>query len=189
MNQATTKSRGTGLDTAKVATIVVLGSETFFFGTLVSAYLFMRGMYPWPLDGAPLSRLAVPTANSLILLISVISMALALRAIRANHRAGLVRWSTLTLILGLVFVAGQIFEYTSNGMTPGDSGFGGVFITLMGFHALHLLAGVIFLGVIVMRARLGDFTPERHTAVEVSAWFWYYVAGVWAALYAVLYLV
>ncbi|HEY9089604.1 MAG TPA: cytochrome c oxidase subunit 3 [Anaerolineaceae bacterium] len=189
MNQASTQPRGTGLDTAKVATIVILGSETFFFGTLVSAYLFMRGMYPWPLEGAPLSRLAVPTANSFILLISVITMALALRAVRANQRAGLVAWSTVTLLLGLVFVGGQIFEYTSNGMLPNDSGFGGVFLTLMGFHALHLLAGVVFLGVIVMRARLGDFSAKRHSIVEVGAWFWYYVAAVWAALYTVLYLV
>jgi len=188
MNQVTTKPRS-GFDTAKIAMIVVLGSETFFFGTLVSAYLFMRGVYPWPMAETTLARLTVPIANSIVLLISVVSMYLSLRAVRAGKKAALVRWSALTLILGLVFVAGQVFEYTSNGMLPNDEGFGGVFLTLMGFHALHLLAGVVILGLIVMRARLGDFTPRRHVAVEVGAWFWYYVAGVWTALFAVLYLV
>mgnify|MGYP000916649847 FL=1 len=188
MNQANIKPR-TGLDSAKVATIVVLGSETFFFGTLVSAYLFMRGVYPWPLDGAPLSRLVIPAANTLLLLVSVLTMYLALRAARAGGKAALVTWSTVTLALGLVFVGGQVLEYTSNGMMPGDQGFGGVFLTLMGFHALHLLAGVVMLALIAMRARLGDFTPRRHTAVEVGAWFWYYVAGVWAVLFTILYLI
>ena len=188
MNQANIKPR-TGLDSAKVATIVVLGSETFFFGTLVSAYLFMRGVYPWPLDGAPLSRLVIPAANTLLLLVSVLTMYLALRAARAGGKAALVTWSTVTLALGLVFVGGQVLEYTSNGMMPGDQGFGGVFLTLMGFHALHLLAGVVMLALIAMRARLGDFTSRRHTAVEVGAWFWYYVAGVWAVLFTILYLI
>ncbi len=188
MNQATTRSRS-GMDSAKVAMLVVLGSETFFFGPLVSAYLFMRGMYPWPLDGAPLARLAVPGVNTLILLASVVTMWLALRAIRSGRQPMLARWSAVTLLLGLVFVAGQVLEYTSNNMTPSDHGFGGVFLTLMGFHALHLLAGVIMLALVFFRARLGDFTARRHVAVEVSAWFWYYVAAVWLVLFSVLYLV
>ena len=190
MNHAPTASPHTRLDTPKIATLVILGSETFFFGTLITAYLFMRGTQSvWPLAGASMSRIVIPLANTLLLLASAVSVSLGLRAIRRNQKAELARWVSLSLGMGLVFVAGQVYEYTSNGMLPSDQGFGGVFFTLMGFHALHLIAGVIALALVLMRTRLGDFTARKHTAVEVSAWFWYYVVGVWLVLFAVLYLI
>ena len=69
-----------------------------------------------------------------------------------------------------------------------DQAFGGVFFTLMGFHGLHVLAGVVFLSINLARARLGDFSPARYDAVEIGTWFWYYVAAVWIVLFAALYL-
>lgn len=190
MNRTSTTSPHLRLDTPKIATLVVLGSETFFFGTLITAYLFMRGTQPiWPLSGASFGRILIPLANTILLLASAASVTWGLRAIRRNQKAALARWTALSLGMGLVFVAGQVYEYTSNGMQPGDSGFGGVFFTLMGFHALHLIAGIIALALVFVRTRLGDFTARKHTAVEVSAWFWYYVVGVWLVLFAVLYLI
>jgi len=94
-----------------------------------------------------------------------------------------------TVILGLVFVAGQMYEFSHAGLSIDDQAFGGVFFTLLGFHAVHVLAGVVFLTLILMRAILGDFSAERYEAVELSVWFWYYVTAVWAVLFTALYLV
>ncbi len=91
--------------------------------------------------------------------------------------------------LGLVFVGGQFAEFASNGMRPGDQAFGGVFFTLMGFHAVHVLAGVVFLVINWVRGRLGDFSRGRHIAVTMGSWFWFYVTGVWLAMFVALYLV
>lgn len=188
MNQSTTAARPNSDMTAKIALAVTLGSETFFFGTLVSAFLFMRGTQPWPVEHS-LARLALPLANTIILLVSALLVSFGLKAIRRGDRAGLVRWFGISLALGLVFVGGQVLEYTSNGLVPSDAGFGGVFFTLMGFHALHMLAGVFVHALVLNMARLGDFTSRRYTAVQIASWFWYYVVGVWAVLFTVLYLV
>jgi len=91
--------------------------------------------------------------------------------------------------MGLVFVAGQAFEFLRSGMSPNDQSFGGVFFTLMGFHALHIVAGIIMLVMLVVRTHLGDFTPRRHITIDVGVWFWYYVVAVWIVLFTTLYLV
>jgi cytochrome c oxidase subunit 3 len=94
----------------------------------------------------------------------------------------------LTLLLGLVFVTIQIYEFSHAGMRINDQAFGGVFFTLMGFHGLHVLAGVVFLIINLVRTRLGDFSPNRYEAVELGTWFWYYVTAVWVVLFGALYL-
>ena len=91
--------------------------------------------------------------------------------------------------MGLAFVGLQVLEFTRSGMRPNDQTFGGVYFTLMGFHALHVLGGVLMLITVLWRAFLGDFTPRRHIAVQIGSWFWYFVVGVWVVLFIALYLV
>jgi len=175
--------------TAKIALFVVLASETIFFGTLLSAYFFLRAtLSSWPLGAMTVSRLLVPAANTGLLLISALTMYLGLRAIRLNRTTSLKAWLTLTLVVGLVFVAGQVFEFNRSGMKITDQAFGGVFFTLMGFHAFHVIAGVIMLVLLLWRTFQGDFTARRHTAIQIGAWFWYFIVAVWVVLFSSLYL-
>ncbi len=168
---------------------IILVSESIFFGTLLSAYLFLRANQPdWPLIHASLQRLLLPGANTLILLVSALTAGLGLRAIRKGKIHRLVRWLWMTLFLGWVFVGGQVFDFISSGMRPSDQLFGGVFFTLMGFHALHVLAGIIMMIALIVRTQLGDFSINRHVAIEIGAWFWYFVVVVWAVLFSALYL-
>jgi cytochrome c oxidase subunit III len=176
--------------TARLTLLMVLGSETVFFGMLIAAYLYLRASEAdWPFGQPHLAQIGIPAANTLILLASALTAALAGRSIRKGDQAWLARWLAITLGLGLVFIAGQVFEYVRSGMTPSDQAFGGVFFTLMGFHALHMLAGAVVVGLALTRARQGDFTARRHVAIDVGTGFWYYVVGVWVVLFSVLYLV
>lgn len=188
MNLAPATSRNAPGMTAKIALAVTLASETFFFGTLVSAFLFMRGTQPWPVEHT-LARMALPIANTVILLVSALLVSLGVSAMRRGDLRGLKLWFGVSLALGLVFVGGQVLEFTSSGLLPNDAGFGGVFFTLMGFHAVHMLAGVFVHALVLNMASKGDFSAARHTPVQIAAWFWFYVVGVWAVLFAVLYLV
>ena len=175
---------------AMVAMAAVLGSESIFFITLISAYFYLRSdMSAWPMAGASLMRLVFPAANTTLLLVSALSFYLGLRAVRKNQLAQLKSWLAVTLGLGLLFIAGQVLEFTRSGMKISDQAFGGVFFTLMGFHAIHVLAGVVMLVILLWRANLGDFTARRHAAVQVGAWFWYFVSAVWVVLFTALYLV
>ncbi len=176
--------------TAKIALFVVLASETIFFGTLLSAYFFLRAtLSTWPLGGFSLARLAVPAANTLLLCISALTMYMGLRAVRQNRVDALKAWLVLTLLIGLIFVAGQVFEFNRSGMKISDQAFGGVFFTLMGFHAMHVLAGVVMLVLLTWRTFQGDFSARRHTAIQIGTWFWYFIVAVWVVLFSALYLV
>jgi cytochrome c oxidase subunit 3 len=96
---------------------------------------------------------------------------------------------SLSLVLGLVFIAGQVFEFTRNGMRPDDLAFGGVFFALMGFHVLHVLAGELLNGMSVYRTDQGELDEGLRASVEAGVWFWTYVAVVWIVLFAALYVV
>jgi heme/copper-type cytochrome/quinol oxidase subunit 3 len=175
---------------AKVAMAAVLASESIFFFTLISAYFYLRSdASAWPMSGASLPRLVLPVANTVLLVFSALSFYLGERAIRRDHVGQLKSWLTITLVAGLLFIAGQVFEFSRSGMHISDQAFGGVFFTLMGFHALHVLAGVLILAFLLWQAALGDFSARRHTAVQVGAWFWYFVTAVWVVLFTALYLV
>lgn len=175
---------------ARVAMAAVLASESIFFFTLMAAYFYLRSdASNWPMSGADGSRLLFPAANTALLLFSALSLSLGLRAIRKDQVAPLKAWLVVTLVAGLLFVAGQVLEFSHSGMQISDQAFGGVFFTLMTFHAIHVLAGVLILAFLLWQANLGDFSARRHTAVQVGAWFWYFVTAVWVVLFTALYLV
>jgi cytochrome c oxidase subunit 3 len=181
-------SRTSPDELARTTLLVVLASESTLFGTLLMAYLYLRtSMSEAAFTHVSVSDTLIAAANTGILLLSAWIAGQAVSAIRRGDRRGLVQRLLITLALGLVFVGGQVFEFTRSGMAPDDPSFGGVYFALMGFHALHVLAGIVILAVNTVRARLGDFTARRHTAVRVGAWFWYYVTGVWMVLFAGLY--
>ena len=168
----------------------MLASESTLFATLLMAYLYLRtGASQVAFTPVAGSDAAIAAVNTGILLLSAWVAGQAVTAIQHGDRRGLVQRLLITLALGLVFVGGQVFEFNRSGMAPNDPAFGGVYFALMGFHALHVLAGIVILAVNAIRARLGDFTARRHTAVKVGAWFWYYVTGVWVVLFVGLYIV
>lgn len=190
MNGLSTMNRSKGEETARTTLLIVLGSETFFFGTLISAYLFLRAeQINWPYTHAPLTMYIVPAFNTVLLLVSALTVFFGRRSILQEKEKTSRGWYLLSLVLGLVFLAGQVFEFLRAGMSPSDQAFGGVFFTLMGFHGLHLLAGIIVLLLLAVRLSWGDFNAHRHVAIDIGTWFWYYVVGVWVVLFSVLYLI
>ena len=174
----------------RTALALVVAAESVFFGTLILSVLFLRASQTgWPFSHPSLPQLVVPSVNTLILILSGVAAWGSERAIQAGRDRLLKLGLVLTLVLGLVFIAVQVFEFTRSGMHPSDQAFGGVFFALMGFHALHLLAGMVVLVINLARAGLGDYTPSRHETISLGAWFWYFVVAVWLVLFAALFLV
>ncbi len=170
--------------------LLALASEATLFTTLVMSYLFLRTQN----SGTPFIHLGtgdrlIASLNTLVLLASAGLAWGALRAIAAGQDRQLSAYLLGTLALGAVFITGQVFEFAHSGLHIDDTIFGGMFFTLLGFHALHVLAGMTILGLNAARARLGDFSIQRHTAITVGTWFWYFVVAVWVVLYGILYLV
>ncbi len=140
-----------------------------------------RTIGPWP----------IPTINTALLLSSGVTVTLAHHALKANRRALLAFWLTLTVLLGFTFVGFQAYEYAhayqelNLKLTSGI--FGSTFFMLTGFHGFHVCVGAVTLSAILYRVLKGHFTPERHFGFEAAAWYWHFVDVVWLGLYVAVY--
>jgi cytochrome c oxidase subunit 3 len=180
------------LGIARFGMCLVLAGETMLFGGLIGAFLVFRfGSAHWPPPGMPKLPVAVTALNTILLFSSCVPMTRALRAIRRGNRAGLLQNSALAAVAGGVFLAVQGAEWVrlvGYGLTASSGPYGSTFYTLIGFHGLHVAFAVGWLVVIAVGAARGWFNARRHTAVDLATLYWYFVSGVWAVLFPLVYL-
>ncbi len=180
------------LNRAVVGLAFFLGTEVMFFGGLISTFLILRASAVlWPPPGQPRLPIGVTAVNTGILLASGVAAYRALQAIRDGSAVGLVRWLTVTALLGALFLGVQGSEWVrlvGYGLTFSSSVYGGTFYTLIGAHGLHVLGGLTFLLVVLRKAAAGRFSPHQHTAVLLSVLYWFFVVGIWPVLYGLVYL-
>jgi len=180
------------------AVILFISSEAMFFGALFTTYFYLRGRIPewepvfgekptWQVD--PILGIGLPTLNTIELLVSSVTMQLAVNAIKVGDRRALRNWLIPTIVLGVMFLVGQGYEYTRLGFLPRDGVFAGVFFTLTGFHGAHVTGGVIFNTIVFYRTLKGQFTSRRHLAVEAASIYWHFVDVVWICLVITIYVV
>ena len=177
---------------AWLAVLMFLGAETMFFAGLIGAYIVFRvAAATWPPPFQPRLPVGVTGVNTLILLASAVTMRWSLRAVRVNDRNKLIRLLAYTAALGAIFLAVQGFEWIRLihfGLTVSSSVYGGLFYTLIGFHALHVLGALIWLLIVVMLAKQGRFSKEHHVGLQTCGMFWTFVAALWPVLYGLVYL-
>jgi heme/copper-type cytochrome/quinol oxidase subunit 3 len=176
---------------SKFGVWLFLASEAMFFTGLIGAYIVLRAdPRGWP---APSSRLAVgvTAVNTLILISSSFTMSRAVRRASLGERGEVLRWLGATIALGLVFVAIQAREYHSlwiGGARPNVDLFWSCFYTLTGFHGLHVIAGVLWLGASWIAAARTPLGGSRALAVELAGMYWHFVDAVWVVLFTIVYL-
>jgi cytochrome c oxidase subunit 3 len=189
--QAPTRRQG-GFPIPLVGMLLFISSEVMFFGGLFATYFSARASFAgtWgpPLGAPELEILPVPLPITLILLTSSLTMHWAVRAIARGDSGRLRLWLVVTLGLGLVFLAGQVYDYTTLGFGISDGVYGTVFYTLTGFHGAHVFGGVVGLSILTARAGQGQFSARNHVAVEAVSYYWHFVDVVWVALFTTLYL-
>lgn len=103
---------------------------------------------------------------------------------------GYLRNTMITMVLGTLFLIGVVgVEWQIAPHGPSESALWSLFYTMTGFHAFHVLTGVIFLAIVYRNARKGLYTAERHWPVEAAAVYWHFVDLVWIFFYPALYLI
>ena len=133
----------------------------------------------------------LPTINTALLLTSGVTMTIAHHALREGHRAKTIAFMWATVILGVVFLIVQGYEYyhayvdLNLKLTSGI--YGSTFFMLTGFHGFHVLVGMLMLFFITLRLQKGHFTVEKHFGFEGAAWYWHFVDVVWLGLYILVY--
>ncbi len=108
------------------------------------------------------------------------------------RRWGLREWYVLTFLMGAVFIGGQALEYAElihEGITISSSAYGSVFYLTTGFHALHVIGGLVAFVYVLIRSTMGRFTPAQATAAIVVSYYWHFVDVVWVGLFATIYLI
>ena len=128
---------------------------------------------------------------TIILVTSSFTMQWATMRIRKGDRTGMNRGIAVTLLLGIIFLCLQVYDYynlVTNDLFGINSGvYGTLFYTMTGFHGAHVLGGVIGLTVILLRGTQGQFSGKHHVAVEAVHYYWHFVDIVWVFLFLVIY--
>lgn len=182
----------TGMSNEKLAIWAFLGSECLLFGALISTFFLYRTRAPLG-TVKPFDVYDIPftSVSSFILLMSSLTMVLALSAFkRAEVRKATV-WLTATALLGATFLGGQIYEFTvfiREGMTIKTNPASSAFYVLTGFHGTHVALGVFMLLALVILIKSGRLTPERAETVEIAGLYWHFVDIVWVIVFTVVYL-
>jgi cytochrome c oxidase subunit 3 len=178
----------------KLTMLLFLGTEVATFGGGFIYYFFIRagawGDLPAIVtEGEILSTLVI--ANTLVLIASSVTMHYAHHALLADNRTRFVRLLGTTLGLGLVFLAGQVYEYyefiVHYGFSLTDGAYGSAFYGLTGLHGLHVGLGAVLLSIVFVRALYGHYSAEKHVSVSTVSMYWHFVDIVWVFLVVVLY--
>ena len=172
--------------------VAFLLSETAFFGTLVVTYLSFLGKDQT--GPTPAEALSLPLAlcTTLCLLSSSATIHFAEGALHQGGRGRFRLWWALTIALGVAFLGGTAFEWydliTRHQLTISRNLFGSTFYTLVGFHGFHVTAGVIAMLIVLGLATRGQVTEKNPLGVQLVAWYWHFVDGVWVVVFSVVYL-
>ncbi len=190
----------TGLDSRKLLMWLFLASDCMFFGSLIAMYMIYRGdaerMYLAGQGSGPVPHeiLDIPytSISAFVLLMSSLTMVLALASIQRGNQRGLRVWLGATAALGLVFLGGQFYEFTSfyhEGLGLTTNIFGNAFFTLTGFHGAHVTIGVVWLISLIVVSLRGGVRQDQSLNVEIAGLYWHFVDIVWIVIFTLVYLI
>jgi len=170
------------------AVLLAMVSITMFFLVPVAAFVVLRVMHLRDWSGIRLPDIL--SANTVVLVISSATLEAARRRLRVDDAAGFLRWWTLTTVLGLAFVTGQVLAWrqlAEQGVYLASGLAGSFFYLFTALHAVHLLGGVGAL----LYVRFHHFEAariSRSLAAEIASYYWHFMDGLWVFLLALLYL-
>ncbi|MGR5175618.1 cytochrome c oxidase subunit 3 [Vibrio parahaemolyticus] len=196
-------------------------SEVMFFGAFFGALFYARMvsvpwlggadnnvmtheiLWPtfeamWPLTTTPggettqaMPWQGLPLKNTIILLISSVTLHMAHVSLEKNKRTALIVWLEITIVLAVLFLYYQAVEYAhayqDMGLTLQSGIYGNTFFMLTGFHGLHVFIGTVFLTVLLFRIAKDHFTPRDHFGFQAGSWYWHFVDVVWLCLFVFVY--
>ena len=197
---------------------VVLGmwsfliQEVMFFGGLFATYAVFRSQYSHAFaEASGLLNVNLGGVNTIVLICSSLTMAMAVHAAREGKRGGIAFWLILTILFGSVFLGVKVVEYKEkwdHGLIPGihDEGlrvdhethqprptgfwlYFALYFAMTGLHAIHMIIGIPILAILAINGLRGKYGPEYYTPVEMTGLYWHFVDIVWIFLFPLLYLI
>ena len=175
----------------KMAMCVFLASEVLFFTGLIASFLLLRAEAAPGVDHALVASIPLVSINTFILLTSSLTVVMSHDAAARNLQGRLKVLLFLTILLGTTFLSLQCYEYNNlyhEGLSWTGNGYGTAFFTLTGTHGLHVIIGIIWCAVVLIRALQGGFNAKNYSGVEIFGLYWHFVDIVWILLFTLVYL-
>ena len=182
----------TGISNEKLAMWCFLGSECLLFGGLISTFLLYKVRAAGGGTPHDLYDILFTSISSFVLLMSSLTMVLAVSAIQRNELRAMRGWLLTMALLGTVFISGQVYEFTEfvkEGYGFTHSPAWSAFFTLTGFYGVHVTLGIIMLISTVALSMRGHITQKNAEAVEIVGRYWHFVDVVWVVIFSVVYLI
>jgi cytochrome c oxidase subunit 3 len=192
-------------ESAKLGMWLFLLTEILLFGGLFAAYAVYRAWNPDIFHNAhKFLDLHLGAANTLVLIVSSLTMALAVRSMQVDNKKKTMVFLILTLLLATVFLVIKYFEYSHKfhlGQLPGKyytfTGIEGtnphvffsVYFLMTGLHGLHVLAGMVVIGMMLFKTARNRFSSEYYTPLEMTGLYWHLVDMIWIFLFPLFYLI
>ena len=185
----------TGVSNNKLAIWLFIASEALFFGAFIATYFLYRGrdaQFNKGLTPSDVLNIPFTSVTTFMLLMSSLTMVLALAAIqRGDHRRFRI-WILATALFGMSFIGGQVYEFTEfyrEGLHLGTNLFGTTFFVLTGLHGAHVTMGIVWLLSLYGWSLQGRLGPEKSEAVEICGLYWHFVDVVWIFIFTAVYLI
>ncbi len=178
----------------KIGMKFFLVSEAAIFGALFAHHYYSRvHSLIWPPAGAPELETRLPAIATLLLMTSSGTAQWAHSAFLKGKRLLAQRALLLTIVLGIIFLSIQAYEWgflkAYDEFTLKNGTFGTSFFMMTGFHGMHVSIGIVLLSIVYFRLLLGHFEPQRHFSFIAASWYWHFVDIVWIFLFGTIYLV
>jgi cytochrome c oxidase subunit I+III len=158
--------------------------------TILFSYLYLRLTPPqWPPDGIPMAEPVIPAIGLLLLLLSLIPMRLAARAIQRNSAAGVGVNLAAVILLGLLYLGLNFYSYTQLGFDHTTQAFGSIFALLAAFQMISAIVGLAMIAITAFWFMRRSDRPARHQSIGDMAIYWYYTGFAGFITYLFLYLV
>ena len=181
-----------GRSTAWWGVVGLIVTESMLFLLLLFTYFYFRAQPgPWPPADLPEPSLVQPGIRSAILLGSTLPIVLAERALeKRGSRGWSVFWQLVALVMGGIFLAGHVREQFAlvDELSPQLTAYGSVVMTILNFHGVHLLIGMLALGFVTLHTARGAVTQERPTMLSVAGMYWHFVDVIWVFVFSTIYL-
>jgi cytochrome c oxidase subunit 3 len=201
--ESTKEIEYTDRDTGKLGMWLFLFTELFLFGGLFLVYAVLRIKYASDFHlGALELNAFIGTTNTVVLLVSSMTVAMSLTAIQTNHPSRALRLILITVLLAIVFLINKYFEWghkielkiypgseVMRNLPHGEIMFFGLYYMMTGLHALHVIVGAVLLIIVMFQLKSGSINHDHYLLQENAALYWHLVDLIWIFLFPLMYLV
>jgi heme/copper-type cytochrome/quinol oxidase subunit 3 len=169
-------------------TVGIMLIEGMAFALAIASYFYFRTRMPvWPPDGVAPPDLVWGTANTLVLLVSMIPNALAKRAGEHVSLRDVRIWMVVCLAFGVAFNAIRVYEFRHLNVMWDHDAYGSIVWLLLGLHTTHIVTDFLDTAVLAVLMFVGPIEEKRFVDVEENAAYWYFVVLTWLPIYGVIY--